>query len=156
MSAFVVDHALIDAILSYADLKRMDNQLSYALDRTASSCADWTAIGQELLRENLRSVLHRYPDCGEDDAPGTIGETVASYKFKQWPGVFTMPHAKLSAWILKSCNCFDYQACETDDYEQSKAHAIIDAIRHRVIRGLPHYEDAPWGITANSLKKSAA
>jgi hypothetical protein len=56
--------------------------------------------------------------------------------------------------LLKGCDCFDYQACETGDYGSSIACAIIEAIRKRAILCLPEYDDAPgWDFTR---KKHAA
>jgi len=50
--------------------------------------------------------------------------------------------------VLKGCECFDYQACETDDYRSSIACTIINAIRTRAILCLPDYDDAPgWDFT---------
>jgi hypothetical protein len=57
-----------------------------------------------------------------------------------------MPYAKKLAWVLKACHCLGYQSCETADYEQSIAHSIIRAIEKKAMRGIAHYEDAPWGI----------
>jgi hypothetical protein len=109
-----------------------------------------TDIGRVLLAENERSVCYRYPDCTETDKPGTIGEEALSYNFRQWQNVFKLDHTKLCVLIIKQCDCFDYQACETNDYEKSIAHAIIAAIRRKAIRSLPGFDQAPWGVNDHS------
>jgi hypothetical protein len=48
--------------------------------------------------------------------------------------------------IIKLCHCFDYQACEVDNYEATVAHFIMQAIIGAACRILPGYEAAPWGI----------
>jgi hypothetical protein len=49
--------------------------------------------------------------------------------------------------ILKLCDCYEYQACETGEaYYQSFAHAIIQAIRGKAWRRLPGYDEAEWTI----------
>lgn len=154
MSAFIVSHAHIDALLTFADNKRMLNDLGYRIDRNKQFT--WTEIGRVLLAENERSVCHRYPDlAGGDDMPGTIGQEAVNYKFRTWQPAFRMQHTQLCVTVIKACDCFDYQACETDDYEQSIAHQIIGSIRAKAVRCLPGYDDAPWGINDHTMPKAA-
>ena len=135
MSAFVVSHIHINALLTFADLKKMRNQIGYRIDQGAAQHS-WSTIGQILLAENERSVCTRYPDCTEANKPGTIGEEAISYHFKTWNQAFALQHDKLCVWIMKACDCFEYQACESDDYEQTIAHSIIDTIRSKAIHSL--------------------
>lgn len=155
MSAFVVSHAHIDALLSFANLKKMTDHLGYLVNHGTEKVS-LTTLGRILLAENERSVLHRYPDCTEADMPGTIGEEAITYKFRQWQNVFKMNYTQLCVTIIKQCDCFDYQACENDDYEDSIAAQIIRHIRGRAVRGLPGYDDAPWGINDHGPLKTAA
>jgi hypothetical protein len=155
MSAFTVSHDHIDALLTFAKDKRMQNELSYRIDRSAREPLSWTQIGQVLLAENERSVCHRYPDCIPGDAPGTIGEESLTYRFRPMAELATLPHTTKLVWIIKACDCFDYQACETDDYEQSITHAIIESIRAKAVHSFIEYENAPWGISRESFKKRA-
>lgn len=145
MSAFVVSHMHINALLTFADNKRMRDQLGWYVDRGTSQLS-WTELGRILLAENERSVCHRYPDCTETDKPGTIGEEAIGYTFKTWGQAFTLQHDTLCVWIIKACDCYDYQACETDNYDQSIAYQIIRAIRAKATRSLLAYDKAPWGI----------
>ena len=153
MSAWIVSHDHIDALLTFAKDKRMQNDLSYRIARSAREPLSWTQIGQVLLAENERSVCHRYPDCTPGDAPGTIGEEAIGYRFRPLAELATLPHNTKLVWIIKNCDCFDYQACETDDYEQSIAHGIIEAIRARAVRSFLEYDNAPWGIDRGSFAK---
>ena len=143
MSAYIVDHDHIDALLDYA----IQQQVRYVVRETNSiveiDAKNATEIGRILLTENERSVRARYPACDVKELPGTIGEDAANYKFKRWP--LRSPLQALT--ILKACDGFDYQACETDDYEQSLAANIIRAIRGFAIRRLPGYSDSPgWSM----------
>jgi len=152
MSAFIVSHDHIDALLSFAKDKRMKDRLGYFIQPSRADLFDWTAIGQVLLAENERSVCHRYPDCTPTDAPGKIGEEAISYRFRYFEPFLQMAHAKKMVWIIKNCDCFDYQACETDDYPTTIAHRIIEAIRAEAIRCLPDYDAAPWGIDRERVR----
>lgn len=137
MSAFIVSHDHIDALLTFAMQRDVSGPVSYYVEETQKRVditqVNATEVGRILLTENERSVNHRYSDC---DAP--VGEDAANYEFKPWP--FNRPLSPVS--ILKGCACFDYQACETDDYSGTLAHTIIQAIRHRAIKRLPGYENA--------------
>ncbi len=99
-------------------------------------------MGAELWTENRRSIEARYPDCkGSDDLPGKVGENWV-YGSHQRPQRERNP-----VEILAACAGYFYQACETDDWERTKAHAILDAIKEKAIRMLPGYQDADWTIS---------
>jgi hypothetical protein len=116
MSAFIVSHACIDAIVTFA----IDNRINYRVEDVTCVCepADATKLGKLLLRENERSVQYRYPNDSNADLPGRIGERARNYKFKR----DERPNVRME------CECYDYQACETDDYEETVAHRIIQAV----------------------------
>jgi len=137
MSAFIVGHDHIDGLLTFATGKKYGSPVSYYLPggRVDITEQNATEIGRILLTENERSVKYRYPGETTDTLPGTIGEDAVSYKFKPFYGLPAVA-------ILKACSCYDYQACETDDYQESVACKIIDAIRGRAITSLPGYDDA--------------
>lgn len=48
--------------------------------------------------------------------------------------------------LLGAINCYEYQACETPDWEQSEAYRFCDALRRALIRELPGWNNVPWGI----------
>ena len=150
MSAFVVGHDHIDALLTFAvDLKIAfynpeNKRTEYINDTTV------TDIGKILLAENERSVGHRYGETDPDDMPGTTGEDSRNYKFRRFGANLTC----LS--ILKACDCFDYQACETEDYEASLACRIVNCIRGYAVRRLPGFDDAPgWEFRRKPLSAVA-
>jgi hypothetical protein len=139
MSAFIVSHDHIDALLSFAAEHLHGSPASYYVPqaecnvpggkRVDVTYENATEVGRVLLIENERSVCHRYSDAA-------TGADAAAYRFKPWPRALT------PVSILKGCDCFDYQACETPDYRTSLAFRIVDAIRKRAIHRLPGYGDA--------------
>jgi len=151
MSAFVVSHDHIDALVTYAVVQRLryrhDGRM---IDITTNNA---TLVGKVLLLENVRSVLSRYPNCTAETVPGS-GESAATYKFSPFAGLDTLPQHKLVALILTGCSCYDYQACETNGYDESVACGIIEAIRQEAIRAVPKY-DAPWEVTRDAVKTFA-
>lgn len=130
MSAFLVGHDHIDALLTFAVEKRVSYWNKDTDSRVEIRRENATEIGRILIAENVRSIQCRYPDDdGEDDT--------ASYYFTRW----VEPVSGVA--ILKGCSCFDYQACETSDYETTLAHTIVDAIRHHAIYDVPGWDNAP-------------
>jgi hypothetical protein len=109
---------------------------------------EWTDIGRVLLAENERSINARYPDTinNPENMPGKIGEDLLGYKFRYFEPFIHMAHTQKCVWVIKNCHCFDYQACETDDYDRSIAKRIIGTIEAEAINALPGYDKAPWGI----------
>ena len=95
-----------------------------------------------LYRENIRSVLTRYPQDDIESAPGPIKKPahITVTGRDQCAANLRLPPVS----ILKMCDCWEYQSCETDDWEQTPAYKLLNAIRRAAIRSLPGYEDAPW------------
>jgi hypothetical protein len=125
MSAFLCSDNHINALVEYAFSDRDD----YIYLRHRFGAADKQALAELLYNENWRSLRTRYND------PET------------GPGITYRPRPLLDAiTILKLCDCYDYQACETEDYDTTRAAKAINFIRHKAIRALPGYEEAPWGL----------
>ena len=100
---------------------------------------DSVRVGNMLWDENRESVSYRYQD-GEN-LPGPIGEnyTITAKDFH-------IPLAHVDpVQVLKACDCYEYQACEHRGWEDSEAHAFIQALRERAYQALPGYDEAEWG-----------
>lgn len=137
MSAFIVSHDHIDALVTFAALHRVNVYREGKRLEIRTQNAE--EIGRILLDENVRSVCERYGSgisAAEKNA-------AATYRFRMFLHVPAVA-------IAKACDCFDYQACETDDYETTLAAAIIREIRAAAIRALPGYEQAAWEITRSN------
>src|SRR4051812_37234473 len=105
------------------------------------SAADGDA-GQfrKLVKENLRSLEARYP--GRD--------FLRDWKREAKAYVYT-PVALSPTQVIMNCNCFDYQACETDDYESTWAAGYVAGVRERMLaRGGKasgeEFNAAQWGM----------
>lgn len=109
-----------------------------------------TVYANVLYAENIRSVLHRYPDDTFESAPGLINkpeQITVTYKHFNHVDWVLKPVA-----ILKMCDGLEYQSCETEDYESMPAYRLLQNIRRAAIRALPGYEDAPWDYDAPERK----
>jgi hypothetical protein len=100
-------------------------------------------IGRILWAENWRSLNARYPDTKTDraGAPGNTDETPRDYRFRT-------PQRPIEAVkVIKAAHCLSYQSCETEDYYETFAAKLLQAIERNALYHLPGYEDAPWGLT---------
>ncbi|SLC86610.1 hypothetical protein [Mycobacteroides abscessus] len=147
MSAFLVDPEHIN-VLIHAGLPRQypniglrwyyrdaNNQEHY--ERLDYDTAD--RVGQMLLDANAASVNHRY------DENEMYIYSYAQPQHTNWSPVE----------VLKAIHCYQYQACEPDDWKTSEAHAFCDALTHYVINKTPGYDQAPWAITTSSTPASS-
>lgn len=119
MSAFVVPHAHIDALVSWAVHHRVP---LFPAPGTPAS------VAAELFEENCRSVDHRY---GEVNA--------RNYRYRAADVRSLSP-----VQVLKACNCLEYQSCEHPGWPDSTARANLEVIRAYAVRMLPGYEEAEW------------
>lgn len=122
-------------------VKGLEKISEYRGEKLASAYADI------LYAENVRSVLHRYPNDTLDSAPGPMEKPEhirVSMRDMVSPAYRLRPLA-----ILKMCDCLDYQSCETDDWEDTPAYRLLNSIRRAAIRELPGYDGAPWDYEAS-------
>lgn len=127
MSAYVVTTKHINALINHI----ANTELSYY------GFTSTLEIGRELLRENIAGVCDRYSDMTPETAQQDFsGETGFSFALVTVPAL----HA------LSLLSGYEYQACESSNWETSKARAICDRLRSTLIRKLPGYSDAPRSL----------
>lgn len=113
--------------------------------------ADINATGQLLLDQNVRSVTARYPDETPDTLPGPADlARVHEYEYRHplERACDLATGLPKEAWVIRACDCWRYQSCETADHEETAAWAVVDAIREDAINSLVDKvaPGAPWGI----------
>ena len=131
MSAYTVSDKTISGMLQVVRLARCGVGVYWSGESYRITSDNLNEVGQKLVNENYRSVNCRYD---EDTKP---------HEFSVVP----LSMAELTpVQIIKLCDCYSYQSCETDDWKLTEAFAIYDALRGAAIAMLPGYEDAPWGL----------
>lgn len=134
MSAFLVSDDTITGILSAMHLARYQgDQASYYWKGERYDMSDAREVGQKLLDENHRSLRARYGESANKHWPKR------TYRILRYRPVTPVE-------IIKLCDCYSYQACETDDWSETEAHTILTTLRERAISNLPGYDEAPWGF----------
>jgi hypothetical protein len=154
MSAYVVDPAHIDVMLSVAingpketRPGRWTAPYVYELldgDEHTGSVTRETAdlAGRALLAECIASVSYRY-----DDAPGELPGPIPNPEVEQYEWT---DFGKLLTPVEALCaiDGFEYQSCEHPDWWDSGAHHFCQRFRKGLIHCLPGYEAAEWHWTA--------
>lgn len=144
MSAWICSDNHISAIVAW--------WRNYIKEHPTYQC-DWSidseVIGTMLVAQNYRSVYERYHDRAE----GYFG---LPQSFKYEPAFEKKPVNSIV--LLKLLRCYDYQACETDDWKDSKAKEFTEMLADAAISKLTgregiSYEFAPWGIDSLDWKK---
>lgn len=155
MSAWIVGKTHIDLLVTAG--------LTFPGQRIQGACLRWwipgnnpvdsktlrhenaDTVGVMLWAENYRSVMHRYPDAETDGdgVPGPDGFTgahVLTYEYLRVPGRID------PVVVLKAMDCYEYQSCEHDGWQNSSARAFCAALQATCIGLLPGYDKAPWGF----------
>jgi hypothetical protein len=129
MSAYMVDDAHIDALIDIA--KQYDreyrglgrSQLSWHFGNPGRSRSlanqTETQIGQMLLAENARSVGYRYREVQDPAA--------LTYIYRPTNRDYAPSQA------LMAIRGYEYQSCETPNWERSEAFAFCRALFRRVV-----------------------
>lgn len=151
MSAYLVNRAHIDALVTYA------------LEHSIHPKPEGSVLGRLLWGENAKSVRHRYDDAAEI---WPEVETTEAYEFD--PGYVS----QIS--IVKACHCYAYQSCEHPGWDTSTAKRVIDVIEQHALQRLgvtykqlsesgPHgprnahavaYDEAPgWDLQERDLQR---
>ena len=131
MSAYICNPEHFAALAVYA-VKRQAVIPDYVTDAAF--------IAGELAIENIRSVAYRYPNNKSGARPGPCmmdGEIIgAAHQFAQQYSEHCPQLSEVD--LLAMLSCFDYQACETPDYSESKAAKQIKALRAKIMHGYPN------------------
>lgn len=93
----------------------------------------------ELAIENVRSLNARYRDDSNDFQ-------------KVEPFRIISPYDVELSDVLGALACYEYQACESNEWEKSFAHALIEAIRRKVCSMIANNA---WEYTRPSVKVGA-
>jgi hypothetical protein len=142
MSAFVVSHSTVAAIVTYAQRRLwscVPPPPHNAIGTVNIRDIDLDRIGQALLAENYKSVNYRYrrndPVIRYRHVPTCVG------------AVSTEMTRMLTALdIVKIAHCIEYQSCEHPEWEMSWARDFLRRVVDTAVHELPGYDDAPWGL----------
>jgi len=152
MSAFIVDPAHVDVVLSTAINGPSDARLSSGLswhapyvdellEGSASgrlTAEDADPAGRALLAECVASVSYRY-DEPLGNLPGPLpNPDPEQYEWTDFGRILT------AIECCKALNCYEYQSCEHPSWEGSGARTFCERLRSLLIGCMEGYEAAAW------------
>lgn len=148
MSAFQLPETHLGAIAKWA-IRNNRGAVVRSYWQGASRQYTFEEICTVLAAECFRSVRTRYPD---GPLPGP------SYA-PDGPVRFTMAQSQYATLqpidVLKACASYAYQSCETNDWDESEAFALIESIKHAAIRALPGYDESPaWVVDYDASEQA--
>lgn len=138
MSAYIMGDQEINEIVSYFIHTRHTIHGEGAWLRMGES--EWNYLNAEnapkvaaiLKAENIRSVNAKY---GENESP--------AYVFEYSPTAHKRPVGN----IIGALECYEYQACETNDWHTSLAHEIVNGLRKHLLKEIAEKDGTyTWGI----------
>ena len=113
--------------------------------RGSSNIATACNVALGLARQNIASLAARYPNDKSGSRPGPCGMTDDVYESecaKYAYEYMAHPTGLKALDIISMCKCYEYQACESDDWTASQAHTQIQWIINEALRRIPGYDDA--------------
>lgn len=128
MSAYVVSDSHISALVGAMARLTIIN---------INDAQEVQRVGQLLLDANIKSVQKRYPNEAFPLEPFVLSKK----HFKQWVDPILVP-----VYFLKALECYAYQSDIPGDWMASEANRLLSQLRNSLIRKLPGYDSAPWGI----------
>jgi hypothetical protein len=139
MSAFVVHDHHINVLITWAAGRHGIGHVSYYWEGQRRDVRENPRrMASVLHAENVRSVNARYQDC----------ENPAGFVYQPVPlGYLNITPIQ----IIKACHCLAYQSCESSDWEQTEAYAILNGIEAAAVRSIVGYDDAAWEMTPSRM-----
>lgn len=132
MSAYIVSektiHAIVKGFLQY-DVKFESEGYTEPIQIIINYQELANGIGQALLNQNYISVNCRY----REDTPTPT---------------YTYEDVAINEGVLLGCiQCYNYQACETDDYFESKLYESLQRLKNAMLERmiLAKGYEIPWG-----------
>lgn len=130
---------------------------NFAADTRVGRFGDPQLNGTVLAREVIRSVTHRYPGIvgeGFENAPGPVNLTTEQQYIADSSRFISLDYLDISlADMAALVACYEYQACETDNWAQSPAFAICQSVDQIILSKLREgaSKRCEWGLETDGL-----
>lgn len=151
MSAYLVSKSHIDALVAlYATVRKREG--------SPLSPQTMNHLGSILIDANVRSIEARYPDTA--GKPAEMPGPDVDSPDRAFANGYTWSPVRATVTpigALALVQCYSYQTCEYDGFEESDAGVFCTFMTARLLArffpgytghvcDLPGYESAPWGL----------
>lgn len=121
MSAYIVSDETVSVIVKAFEIYKVNYIGEGFNDLIEDLSEKRLSLGQSLVNQNYRSVNYRYR---ENDKP---------HKF-EFTDINLMVNGKLDTGLIVGCiDCYNYQACETDNYWQSHIYHSLRWLKDTIL-----------------------
>ncbi len=129
MNCYLVTENTIKAVVirGMQAEKELDKELFYAY----KNCL-------QIWEANIAAVKERYPD------DPTMWDVTEKLEITQ-EDVSNCQDLSFVE-LIKLCHCINYQCCDWNKWEESRAYVTLFTYIYRFESSLPGYEEAPWGL----------
>ena len=104
---------------------------------------DEAGMAQLLAEANMASLAARY---GDSIDRAYVAECRRAAMQAQWTRFDPLQ-------VIKAAQCFDYQACEVDDYDQTLTRQIVLRIISDAATDMEGYGEALWGAPEPDMRR---
>lgn len=102
-----------------------------------------TPWGRKLLKANMDSLAARYPDDWWEMIPDE--DPIGGYVYERDPTIMGRPQKHADAYKL--AGSFDYQSCEFNGWQTSRAKRLIEAIEAHALKAFGGDKDKAYGAS---------
>lgn len=142
MSCFICDDAHITALAAYAVSNNLfSREHNAVLMVKYPRLNDAEALAHEMFDENAKAYSNNYS--------GRYDSEVGTFTYDRETAIKARRGAFSAVEIIKSAQCYEYQACDSKTWDDSIAKRVIRAIVGHAIQALPGYESATWGAPSS-------
>lgn len=136
MSAYIMNEDEINTIVSYfIDPNHIHGEgawLHIGDNYDYLNANNSAEVAKILMDANVKSVNERYND-----------DTVHEYEFEYLPQARKRPIGN----IIGALDCYEYQACEAGDWNESNALEIVQGLRKHLLKTIAEKDGTyTWGI----------
>jgi len=142
MSAYICSPEHIAALAAFASRPSSSHVIiPWKRERARDTVRN---VARRLAEANIKSVAERYPNDQDGNRPGPcMTDEEICKASERYAGKYLVYPPKLSPLdIISMASCYEYQACEAENYATSDAALQIGWIKDAAIRSLNGYDKA--------------
>ena len=157
MSAYLVEPQHINEIVKWAASPRQGG-ISYCYNLVTKEQIDCDPkkMVETLAQANMDSLVARYGDAFNDDFVGYIDECLDTLKYST-DGISVSLLTGVGSCDLKAediynmVRCLDYQSCEVDNWVETDAYWLLNAIKDRAGYKLSKNAEVSWSFNSREV-----
>ena len=157
MSAYLMDQGVVDGLVKTAVSYGGAVGFAYPFGRAQRqflNAANANRLVTLMLCENYQSVSYRYRGEPLEDLPGPYDSKFFAQALDGTYQMVDLLRRDLDPIdVIAGVDCYDYQSCEHDGWDDSEAKAFCETLRVEAVRRLLAEEPLPAHISKEKLEE---